>query len=137
MKYNPVDSEIQESDIPSGYSSSNRRALLKQSKENLQEPQVLKWRRIDDGIEEKKTNPSSYGGLALAGANEKSSFARTNERILATFYVMFYTKEETDEGWQLLAEEFIPVCFIHVLGDANNPFKIIAVHDLKRVSNIR
>ena len=133
MRYNPDESELQQRDVPTSYSASNRRALLKQSKQNLQEPQVLKWKRIENGAETSDATP--MGGTNVpAGGDEKSSFAGASERQLARFYAMFYTKEGTDKEWKLLVDEFIPVCFIQVLGDANRPFKIIAVLNSKRVS---
>ena len=124
-KCDPVDVEIQEDDIPRTLSTAHRKALLKQSKDQAKEPQALVFRKLDD-------QEQDQGGASQAKPG-KVSLAHSGENLLATFYGMLYTNDGAEKEWKLEVDGFIPVCFVQVQGNANKPFRIIAVEKSKRV----
>ena len=72
--------------------------------------------------------------LSTANEGETVPLARAGETILETFYGMLYICEDETKEWKLSADGFIPLCFIQERGNANKPFKVIAVHGSTRVS---
>ena len=132
MTCNPEEVEIDESDIPSTFSSAHRRGLLKKSRENAKEPQALMFRKLADG-----SGPENQTGAATVTphkAEENKPLTQSDEQMLKTFYGMFYTNENSGKDWKLEVDGFIPVCFVQSLGNINKPFKIIAVQGSVRVS---
>lgn len=125
MKCDPVDVEIQEDDVPRTFSAAHRKALLKQSRDQAKEPQALVFRKLDDQDQDSQAKAAEENKVPLAHAGEK---------LLATFYGMIYTNDGTEKEWRLEVDGFIPVCFVQVQGNANKPFRIIAVEKSKRVS---
>lgn len=129
IKCDPVDIEIQEDDIPKTLSTTHRKALLKQSRDQAKEPQTLVFRKLDD------QDQDQGGGLKGKPTKEqKVSLAHTGEKLLATFYGMLYTNDGAEKEWKLEVDGFLPICFVQVQGNANKPFRIIAVEKSKRVS---
>lgn len=129
IKCDPVDVEIQEDDIPKTLSTTHRKALLKQSRDQAKEPQTLVFRKLDD------QDQDQGGGLKGKPTKEqKVSLAHTGEKLLATFYGMLYTNDGAEKEWKLEVDGFLPICFVQVQGNANKPFRIIAVEKSKRVS---
>lgn len=129
IKCDPVDVEIQEDDIPKTLSTTHRKALLKQSQDRAKEPQALVFRKLDDH------DSDQGGGLkAKPGSEQKVSLAHAGEKLLATFYGMLYTNDSAEKEWKLEVDGFLPICFVQVQGNANKPFRIIAVEKSKRVS---
>ena len=129
LKCDPVDVEIQEDDISKTLSAMHRKALLKQSQDQAKEPQALVFRKLDDHDHD----PGS-GLKAKPGSDQKVSLAHAGENLLATFYGMLYTNDSTEKEWKLEVDGFLPICFVQVQGNANKPFRIIAVEKSKRVS---
>ncbi|XP_078377063.1 LOW QUALITY PROTEIN: uncharacterized protein LOC144660326 [Oculina patagonica] len=125
IKCDPVDAEIQEDDIPRTLSTAHRKALLKQSKDQAKEPQALVFRKLDD--------QEQVQGGASQSKNVKVSLAHSGENLLATFYGMLYTNDGAEKDWKLEVDSFIPVCFVQVQGNANKPFRIIAVEKSRRI----
>ena len=121
--------EIQEDDIPKTLSTTHHKALLKQSQDRAKEPQALVFRKLDD-----HSNDQGGGLKAKPGNEQKVSFARAGEKLLATFYGMLYTNDSSEKEWKLEVDGFLPICFVQVQGNANKPFRIIAVEKSKRVS---
>lgn len=129
IKCDPVDIEIQEDDIPKTLSTTHRKALQKQSRDQAKEPQALVFRKLDD------QDQDQGGGLKGKPTKEqKVSLAHTGEKLLATFYGMLYTNDGAEKEWKLEVDGFLPICFVQVQGNANKPFRIIAVEKSKRVS---
>lgn len=129
IKCDPVDIEIQEDDIPKTLSTTHRKALQKQSQDQAKEPQALVFRKLDD------QDQDQGGGLKGKPTKEqKVSLAHTGEKLLATFYGMLYTNDGAEKEWKLEVDGFLPICFVQVQGNANKPFRIIAVEKSKRVS---
>lgn len=129
IKCDPVDTEIQEDDIPKTLSATHRKALLKQSRDHAKEPQALVFKKLDDQDHDQDS------GLKVKPASEqKVSLAHDGENLLATFYGMLYTNDSAEKEWKLEVDGFLPICFVQVQGNANKPFRIIAVEKLKRVS---
>lgn len=129
IKCDPVDVEIQEDDIPKTLSTTHRKALQKQSQDQAKEPQALVFRKLDD------QDQDQGGGLKGKPTKEqKVSLAHTGEKLLATFYGMLYTNDGAEKEWKLEVDGFLPICFVQVQGNANKPFRIIAVEKSKRVS---
>lgn len=129
IKCDPVDVEIQEDDIPKTLSTTHRKALQKQSRDQAKEPQALVFRKLDD------QDQDQGGGLKGKPTKEqKVSLAHTGEKLLATFYGMLYTNDGAEKEWKLEVDGFLPICFVQVQGNANKPFRIIAVEKSKRVS---
>ena len=126
IKSDPVDVEIQEDDIPRTLSTAHRKALIKQSKDQAKEPQPLVFRKLDDQEQDQ--------GAASQAKLVKVALAHSGEKLLATFYGMLYTNDGAEKEWKLEVDGFIPVCFVQVQGNANKPFRIIAVEKSKRVS---
>ena len=124
LKCDPVDVEIQEDDIPRTFTASHRKALLKQSRDQAKEPQALMFKKLDDH-EQHQTK---------ATEEQKMSLTHAGEKLLATFYGMLYTNDGTEKDWKLELDGFIPICFVQVQGNANKPFRIIAVEKSRRVS---
>ena len=128
IKCDPVDVEIQEDDIPKTLSTTHRKALLKQSQDRAKEPQALVLRKLEDN------DNDQGGGLKVKPVNDqKVSLAHAGEKLLATFYGMLYTNDSTEKEWKLEVDGFLPICFVQVQGNANKPFRIIAVEKSKRV----
>lgn len=123
-----MDVEIQD-DISKTFSATHRKALLKQSQDRAKEPQALVFRKLDD-----HDNNQGSGLKAKPGSEQKVLLAHAGEKLLATFYGMLYTNDSTEKEWKLEVDGFLPICFVQVQGNANKPFRIIAVEKSKRVS---
>lgn len=126
-----MDDEVKEEDAPPTLAATNREDLLKQSWELSTGPQGLGFRKLDD-----LNSENGIGAVSQIKAVEdrRSSFVHSGERLLATFYGMLYTYDGAEKEWKLEVDGFIPVCCVQVHGNANKPFKIIAVEKCKRVS---
>lgn len=123
MTCNPEDVKIRESDIPKTFSSSHRQGLLKQSNENAKEPQVLAMKKLSDGA-------GLYEADAAVTTSKKVDekiLTRSDEKLLKTFYGIFYTNRSSGSDWKLEVDDFIPVCLLQSLGNVNKPFRIIAM----------
>ena len=123
--------EVEEEDSRQTISLSNYKEFLKQSQEQANEPQGLAFRKLDDLNLARNHGASSQTKPA---GDKKLSLVHNGEKMLATFYGMLYTNDVTEKEWKLEVEGFIPVCFVQVRGNANKPFKIIAVEKSRRVS---
>ena len=130
-KCDSLDDEVKEEDAPPTLTATNHEDLLKQSREQSTEPQGLGFRKLDDLYSE---NDIGAGSQTKAVEDQKSSLVHSGERLLATFYGMLYTNDGAEKGWKLEVDDFIAVCCVQVHGNANKPFKIIAVEKCKRVS---
>ena len=130
-KCDPAEVEVQEEDGPRIFSVSNHRGLLKPSQEQTKEPQGLAVRKLDD----QNLEHDLRGGSQTKPVEEqKVPLAHRGETLLATFYGMLYANDGAEKEWKLEVDGFIPVCFVQVHGNANKPFRIIAVEKSKRVS---
>ncbi|XP_031564661.1 titin-like isoform X2 [Actinia tenebrosa] len=123
LKYDPIDMEIRGEEAPGSFGDIHRKALAKKSRDS-NEPQALVLRHLEERVDPEK-------GLVNVPVKsydeEKVSLARAGETILETFYGMFYACDDETKEWKLAVDGFIPLCFIQERGNANKPFKIIAV----------
>lgn len=124
LKCDPEEVEILKDDIHHSYSASQGKTLLKQSHNQAKEPQAVLFKKID-GQEQEQSKTVEEQKVLLSHAGDK---------LLATFYGMLYTKDSTERDWKLEVDGFIPICFVQVQGNANKPFRIIAVEKSSRVS---
>lgn len=124
--------EIRGDEAPGSFVDNHRKALAKKSRESS-EPQALVLRHLEERVVPEK-------GLVNVPVKsydeEKVSLARAGETILETFYGMFYACDDETKEWKLAVDGFIPLCFVQERGNANKPFKIIAVSGTARVSSI-
>lgn len=129
-KCDPLDVEIQ--DVPSIFSVSSRKGLIKPPQEQTKDPLGLAFRKLDDQTQ----SENGEGGRSQTKTDDENKVPLTHngEKLLAKFYAMFYTNDGTEKEWKLEVDGFIPVCFVQVYGNANKPFRIIAVEKTKRVS---
>ena len=79
-------------------------------------------------------NDQGNGLKAKPGSDHKVSLAHAGEKLLAKFYGMLYTNDSTEKEWKLEVDGFLPICFVQVQGNANKPFRIVAIEKSKRVS---
>ena len=130
-KCDPVEDKIHEDAVPQPFSVLNGRGLLKPAQEQTNEPQGLVFRKLDGQTLEHDPR----GDLQAKPEVQKGSLAHSGETLLATFYGMLYTNDGAEKEWRLEVDGFIPVCFVQDHGNANKPFRIIAVEKSRRVSN--
>lgn len=119
-------------DVPSIFSVSSGKGLIKPPQEQAKDPLGLAFRKLDD----KTQSENGEGGRSQTKTDDENKVPLTHsgEKLLAKFYAMFYSNDGAENEWKLEVDGFIPVCFVQVYGNANKPFRIIAVEKMKRVS---
>jgi hypothetical protein len=124
--------EYRGDEAPGSFGDNHRKAIVKKSRES-NEPQALTFRPLEERVDPEKGIMSTVP-VKSYNDEEKVSLARAGETILETFYGMFYACDDETKEWKLSVDGFIPLCFIQERGNANKPFKIIAVGGTLRVS---